>query len=99
MLTLIKIPTHGDIFVNESHLIQFCFVYSNKFQHLFIHFRFQTHATFMSPLSVFSIHELQIARSSSAIEYAESKAYSKQSEPIWTEVIVAFYNRGTERTE
>jgi hypothetical protein len=49
----------------------------------------------MSPLSVFSIHELQIARSSSAIEYAESKAYSEQSEPsepISVDVIVAFYN-------
>ncbi|KDR23457.1 hypothetical protein L798_08659 [Zootermopsis nevadensis] len=37
----------------------------------------------MSPLSVFSIHELQIARSSSAIsaiEYTERKAYSDELE-------------------
>jgi len=64
MLTLTNIPTHCNIFVNKSHPIQFCSGNSNKFQHLVIHFRFQTHATFMSPLSVFSIHGLQIARSS-----------------------------------
>jgi len=72
MLTLIDNPTHCNIFANKSHPIQFCFGNGSKFQHLFIHFRFQTHATFLSPLSVFSIHELQIARSSSAIEYTES---------------------------
>jgi len=63
-LTITNIPTHCNIFVNMSHPIQFCSGNSNKFQHLVIHFRFQTHATFMSPLSVFSIHGLQIARSS-----------------------------------
>lgn len=66
MLTLINSPTHCNTFVNKSHLIQFRSGNSNKLQHLVIHFRFQTHATFMSPLSVFSIHGLQIARSSVA---------------------------------